>query len=388
MAAMMVQAPAWTGWLGIHGTGEAHADEHIILVGPKTIGAGWKDNIVVEPRFFANARPGDIVTVYTDQSKRTAQGAFQNPADWQAISPEYKYFGVNGAFRMKISSDMLSTLKEKGLAIGGHDYRIQYVTLTPGTDFVENIVWKGPSVQMKDDWSANAEIKGKYLKNLQVGNALRLHISKAQPDAAAKLMDITWNAIEPAADGCPVAGDSFTYYINDEASLIKIRLAGDGDNIALRVGGKGYKLDQIGIIANQGKLIEDISQAQRAPKEYVLGPGEIFHGEKTFPDDWSANLRITAEPFQKCTENDVVILSYTLLKDNAEKGIKPQMSFRENKGDWKDLETGKEPNWQELDGNDVVLTFDDSTLDKVKTKGFVVTGRGFILNKISLMKAE
>lgn len=34
------------------------AVERIILVGPKTIGAGWKDNIVLEPRHFLNARPG------------------------------------------------------------------------------------------------------------------------------------------------------------------------------------------------------------------------------------------------------------------------------------------------------------------------------------------
>ena len=48
------------------------ADEHVILVGPKTIGPGWKDNIVLESRLFATAKAGDIVTVYTDRSKRTA----------------------------------------------------------------------------------------------------------------------------------------------------------------------------------------------------------------------------------------------------------------------------------------------------------------------------
>ena len=62
------------------------AVERTILIGPKTIGKAWKDNIVLEPRHFAHAHAGDIITVYNDNAKRTAQGAFQNPKTWQGIS--------------------------------------------------------------------------------------------------------------------------------------------------------------------------------------------------------------------------------------------------------------------------------------------------------------
>ncbi|MBQ9533063.1 MAG: hypothetical protein IJR71_03760 [Prevotella sp.] len=362
-----------------------HATERTILLGPKTIGAGWKDNILVEGRHFLTAKAGDVVTVYNDQAKRTAQGAFQDPKDWQGVAPEYGCFNVDGPFRMVLTDEILSKIRERGFFIAGHDYRILRVTLTPGEEFVETIVWKGPSVQMKPDWSASAELPGRCLKPLQVGDGLRLHVSRVGDGAAAKLMDFTWNVLEPATDGIPVGQDGCTYYINDDAPLLKLQLSGMNDNVAMRIGGTGFRLDKVGIVQCTAERSEDLSQAQRAPKEYKLEPGELFHGEKVFPDDWSGNLRLTAEPFQECTENDVIILSYDLLPDCAT----PQMSFRENRGKWHDITGAEEPVWYKLDGNDVVLTFDNPVLlDHLKMSGLVVTGLGFTLKRIELITAQ
>ena len=362
------------------------AAERTILLGPKTIGAGWKDNILLEGRHFAVAKAGDVVTVYNDQAKRTAQGAFQDPQDWQGVAPEYGCFNVAGPFRMVLTDDILQKVRARGVYIGGHDYRILRVTLTPGEEFQETIVWRGPSVQMKSDWSASAEISARSFKTLKEGDGLRLHVSRVEEGAAAKLMDFTWNVLEKATDGIPVGQDGCTYYINDDAPLIKLRLAGTGDHTAMRIGGKGYRLDKLGIVQFTGERSEDLTGVQRAPREYVLQPGELFHGEKTFPGDWSGNLRLTAEPFQECTENDVVILHYDLLP--RQDGVTPQMSFRENKGKWHDITGTKEPVWYPLDGTDVVLTFDAVSLDKVKTSGLVVTGLGFVLTRIELVTAQ
>ena len=363
-----------------------HAEEVTILLGPKTIGAGWKDNILLESRHFTNAKAGDVVTVYHDKTRGRAQAAFQDPQNWQGVAPEYGCFNIAGPFRMVLTDDILNKVRARGVIIGGHDYRILRVTLTPGEEFEETIVWKGPTVQMKSDWSAAADIPGRCFKSLQEGDGLRLHVSKAETGAAAKLMDMTWNVLENATDGIPVGQNGCTYYINDNAPLIKLRLAGTGDNTAMRIGGKGYQLEKLGIVRFTGKRSEDLTNAQRAPREYELKPGELYHGEKMFPNDWSGNMRLTAEPFQECTENDVVILHYTLLP-KAE-GVTPQMSFRENKGKWYDITGAQEPNLYKLDGNDVVLTFDEVSLDKVKTNGLVITGLGFILTKIELISAN
>jgi hypothetical protein len=361
-----------------------NADERTILLGPKTIGPGWKDNILLEARHFEKAQPGDIVTVYNDHAKRTAQGAFQDPKDWQGIAPEYGCFNVGGPFRMTLNVETLAKLRERGCFIGGHDYRILRVTLTPGSEFKETIVWRGPAKQMKSDWSVSAELPSSCFKNLKLGDGLVLHASRVQEGAAAKIMDFTWNVLEKTTDGIPVGPEGCTYYINDDGPLLKLQLAGKDNPAALRIGGTGYRLDKVGIVSFTGKRSEDLTDVQRAPKEYKLEPGELFHGEKLFPKDWSGNVRITAEPFQECTVNDVVIVHYELTDDTDQHAI----SFRENRGKWRDLSGSVEPDWQTLDGTDVVLTFDEQSLDKIKTSGMVVTGVGFMLTRIELISAQ
>ena len=79
------------------------ATERTILIGPKTIGKAWRANIVLDPRHFADAKAGDILTVYNDKAKGIAQGAFQNPSNWQGVAPEYGYFGIAGPFRMTLT---------------------------------------------------------------------------------------------------------------------------------------------------------------------------------------------------------------------------------------------------------------------------------------------
>lgn len=365
----------------------AQAVERTILVGPKTIGKAWKDNIVLESRHFAEAKAGDIITVYHDRAKGTAQGAFQNPTNWQGVAPEYAYFGIKGPFRMTLTDDIVKIAREHGIAIGGHDYRILYVTISDAADYQETIVWKGTPIQMKSDWSVSAEIPAKSFANLREGDAVRFHISKAQAGASIKVMDFTWNVIDRTVDGAPVGGEAFNWYILDNAPLLKIQLAGGGMNTALRVSGTGYRLDKIGIVQFVGEVNEDISQAQRAPKEYLLQPGEIFHGEKAFPNDWSGNLRISAAPFQKCTENDVLLISYKVDPAAKAAGVTPQLSLR-NGQTWDEITGAAEPVWYPLDGNDVVYLFDAVALDAVKTRGFILTGVGFTLTRIEILGAN
>lgn len=363
------------------------ATERTVLIGPKTIGKAWKDHIVLEARHFATCQPGDILTVYHDRAKRTAQGAFQDPQTWQGVAPEYGYFGINGPFRMTLTDAILSIARERGIAIGGHDYRILQVTIADAEDYVETIVWKGPSVLMKSDWSVSAELPAKSFADLHEGDAVRFHLSKCTQGAAMKLMDFTWNVLDPSLDGVPVGGDSYTWYLTDRAPLLKIQLAGTGMNTALRVGGTGYRLDRVGLVQFVGEVSDDYSQAQRAPKEYVLAPGELFRGEKHFPNDWSGNLRINAAPFQKSTENDVLVISYTIDTAAVAAGITPQLSLRNNTT-WEEITGAAEPVWYPLDGNDVVYLFDAVSLDAVKTRGFVLTGVGFTLTRIELITPQ
>jgi hypothetical protein len=154
----------------------------------------------------------------------------------------------------------------------------------------------------------------------------------------------------------------------------------------MRIGGKGYRLDSIGIVKQIGEVSEDLTNAQRAPREYVLQPGELFHGEKYFAPDWSGSLSINAAPFQECTENDVLIISYRLDDAAVAAGTKAQLSIRD--AHWHEITGVPDPVWYPLDGTDVVYMFDPVALDKVKTRGLIVTGVGFTLTKIALLRAE
>ncbi|MBR6065171.1 MAG: hypothetical protein IKP57_01955 [Paludibacteraceae bacterium] len=362
------------------------ATERTILLGPKTIGKAWRDNIVLDSRLFMDAKSGDIVTVYNDRAKGTAQGAFQNPSNWQGVAHEYGYFGITGPFRMTLSDDILRIARTHGIAIGGHDYRILRVTLTDAADFAETIVWKGVPVKMKNDWSSSAEIAGKCFEQLNIGDGLRLHISSVEEGAACKLMDFTWNALDPSVDGVPVGGDNYTWSVWSRAPLLKLQLAGYGSQTAMRIGGKGYRLDSIGIVKQVGEVSEDLTNAQRAPKEYDLNAGELFHGEKYFAPDWSGNLSVNAAPFQECTENDVLVISYRLDEAAVSAGTKAQLSIRD--AHWQEITGVPEPIWYPLDGTDVVYMFDPVALDRVKTRGLILTGVGFTLTKIEILSAQ
>lgn len=362
------------------------AVERTILLGPKTIGKAWKDNILIEPRHFASAKAGDVLTVYNDHAKGMAQAAFQHPKTWQGVAPEYGCFGFAGPFRMTLSDSILNIARTYGIILGGHDYRILRVTLSEASDYEETIVWSGPAVTMKADWSASAEIPGRCFESLQEGDGLRLHVSKVQEGAAAKLMDFTWNALAPSVDGMPVGEDGVTWFIYDRAPLLKLQLAGYGSQTAMRVGGKSYRLEKIGIVRQTGEVSEDLTDVQRAPREYVLQPGELFRGEKAFPADWSGNLTLTAAPFQQSTENDVLVISYTLDQTAVASGTKAQLSIRNSR--WQEITGAAEPVWYPLDGTDVVYMFDPVALDQVKTRGLIVTGVGFTLTRIELISAQ
>lgn len=365
----------------------AQAAERAILIGPKTIGRGWKDHIVIQPAQFQNVAAGDMLTLYTADARGSAQGTFQNPKTWEAIAPEYGYFNINGPFRMKITEAMIPILKEHGLSIGGHDYKIMLVTLIPAAEISETVVYNGPSMQMKDDWSANCDIQKKVFEDVRVGDGIRFHVSKVKDGAAFKLSDIMWNPIDASLDGAPLGGDSFTYYIYDPTQLVKLQWAG-ADGVSVHVGGKGYQFDKISIVRFTGGVDEDYSTAQRAPKEYELRPGELFRGEQEFPNDFSGNLRLTAAPFQDITNaaDYQLVVCYKLLPGLAEAGITPKVSFRENRGAWHDLTGTQEPVWYDLDGRNFVYHLNEVSLDKVKTRGLVITGQGFILTKVVLLK--
>lgn len=355
--------------------------EHVLLIGPKTIGGGWKDNIVVQPGQFADTKAGDIIKVYTVSAKSFAQGSFQNPKGWKPIAPQYAYFNIGRTFSFTVTDSILPILHDNGLAVGGHDYVIEKVTHIPAAAISEKILWRGPSVIMRDDWSVSAPIRKDFLKGLQLGDVLHFQVSRVENGAFMKVMNFTYQALSPDVDGVAVGKEGLFYTIDDQAQLAALQMA-DNSGVVMRVGGKGYRLDKISVIRQTGGLDPDLSRAQRAPREYVLQPDELFHGEKVLPADFSGNVTLTAERMQDLTAEDCIIVSYKDKQPGA------KISFRENKSGWPDLSGSKEPSWYSLDGNDVVLTLNDTMLDHLMTSGMIITGAGATITRVSILKVQ
>lgn len=360
---------------------DSAVSEHIILIGPKTIGGGWKDNIVVLPQQFADTKVGDIIRVYTATAKSFAQGCFQNPKDWKPVAPEYAYFNIGRTFSLTVTDSILPQLCEHGLAIGGHDYVIGKVTHVPAALISEKTLWRGPSVIMRNDWSVSAPVRKDFLKGLQKGDVLHFQVSRVAKGAAIKVMNFTYQAFSKDVDGVPIGADGLFYPIEDDAQLAALQIAGN-DGTVMRVGGKDYRLDKISVIRQQGGIDPDVSHAQRAPKEYALQLGQLFYGEKVLPSDNSGYLALTAERMQDLTAEDCLVISYKGSQQGA------RLSFRENKGGWPDLSGSKQPAWYSLDGNDVVLTLDEAMLDRLMTSGMVITGGGTTLTRVSILKVQ
>lgn len=111
----------------------------------------------------------------------------------------------------------------------------------------EKTLWRGPSVIMRDDWSVSAAIRKDFLKDVRVGDVLHFQVSRVAKGAAMKVMGFTWQPLSSEVDGTQVGTDGVFLFVDSEALLAAMQLAGD-DGVAMRVGGKGYRLDRISVV--------------------------------------------------------------------------------------------------------------------------------------------
>lgn len=354
--------------------------ERTLLLGPKTIGRGWRDNIVVLPEQFKDCHTGDILVLYTSKVKGGAQGAFQDPLNWQAVSPATAYFDVQHPVQISITDSMLVIIQQRGLAIAGHDYTIDRLTCTNPDDYVETPIFRGPKIRFGSDWSGQLPLDKSLFRHLQVGDGLRFYIQDADQDAAFKLMNFRYDPLNSSVDGARIGGDYVTYTLYEQSQLLQLQLTND-EGVAVRVGGKGYTLTKITRVSYVGERDTIHATAQRAPKEYVLRDGELFHGEKKLPCDWSGNITFTAEAFQNCSTDAYLMVMYRdLIPDCVS-----QISFREARH-WNDLGGNNEVQYYPLDGKVVMYHFNSAALNNVKMRGFILNGAGATITRVVLVK--
>ena len=85
---------------------------------------------------FADARVGQVIRVAVKDVATGAQGSFKN-GSWSEIASGTDYFEISGDYTLKITEDILKSLQEGGLIIGGHGYTAIGVYLEGGTTVLD-----------------------------------------------------------------------------------------------------------------------------------------------------------------------------------------------------------------------------------------------------------
>lgn len=103
--------------------GEASSTQ--IWEGGTVMPGDWSGNVQMTDdaakAVFADAQVGQVIRVAVKDVAAGAQGSFKN-SGWSEIASGTDYFDISGDYTLVITEDVLKSLQEGGLIIGGHDY--------------------------------------------------------------------------------------------------------------------------------------------------------------------------------------------------------------------------------------------------------------------------
>ncbi|WP_348768367.1 glycosyl hydrolase [uncultured Bacteroides sp.] len=110
---------------------------------------------------FADAQVGQVIRVAVKDVAEGAQGSFKN-SGWSEIASGTDYFDISGDYTLVITEDILKSLQEGGLIIGGHDYTAVAVYLeNNGTALDPNKDYAFYKADTEFD-AANATVEGTW----------------------------------------------------------------------------------------------------------------------------------------------------------------------------------------------------------------------------------
>ena len=110
---------------------------------------------------FADAQVGQVIRVAVKDVAAGAQGSFKN-SGWSEIASGTDYFDISGDYTLVITEDVLKSLQEGGLIIGGHDYTAVAVYLeNNGTALDPNKDYAFYKADTEFD-AANATVEGTW----------------------------------------------------------------------------------------------------------------------------------------------------------------------------------------------------------------------------------
>ena len=143
--------------------GEASSTQ--IWKGETVMPGDWSGNVQMTDdaakAVFADAQVGQVIRVAVKDVAAGAQGSFKN-SGWSEIASGTDYFDISGDYTLVITEDVLKSLQEGGLIIGGHDYTAVAVYLeNNGTALDPNKDYAFYKADTEFD-AANATVEGTW----------------------------------------------------------------------------------------------------------------------------------------------------------------------------------------------------------------------------------
>ena len=143
--------------------GEASSTQ--IWEGETVMPGDWSGNVQMTDdaakAVFADAQVGQVIRVAVKDVAAVAQGSFKN-SGWSEIASGTDYFDISGDYTLVITEDILKSLQEGGLIIGGHDYTAVAVYLeSNGTALDPNKDYAFYKADTEFD-AANATVEGTW----------------------------------------------------------------------------------------------------------------------------------------------------------------------------------------------------------------------------------
>ena len=136
-----------------------------IWEGETVMPGDWSGNVQMTDdaakTVFADAQVGQVIRVAVKDVAEGAQGSFKN-SGWSEIASGTDYFDISGDYTLVITEDVLKSLQEGGLIIGGHDYTAVAVYLeSNGTALDPNKDYAFYKADTEFD-AANATVEGTW----------------------------------------------------------------------------------------------------------------------------------------------------------------------------------------------------------------------------------
>ena len=136
-----------------------------IWEGETVMPGDWSGNVQMTDdaakAVFADAQVGQVIRVAVKDVAAGAQGSFKN-SGWSEIASGTDYFDISGDYTLLITEDILKSLQEGGLIIGGHDYTAVAVYLeSNGTALDPNKDYAFYKADTEFD-AANATVEGTW----------------------------------------------------------------------------------------------------------------------------------------------------------------------------------------------------------------------------------